>query len=61
MTGSRITGAFRAREHPLLVACTVAGDPDYEASLAIVRELVASGADIIELVMPFSDPVADGP
>ncbi len=61
MTRSRITEAFRARKRPLLVACTVAGDPDYEASLGIVRELVASGGDIIELVMPFSDPVADGP
>lgn len=61
MTGSRIAGAFRERKHPLLVACTVAGDPDYEASLALVLELVASGGDIIELVMPFSDPVADGP
>jgi tryptophan synthase alpha chain len=61
MTASRIADAFQAREHPLLVACTVAGDPDYEASLGIVRELVASGGDIIELVMPFSDPVADGP
>ena len=38
-----------------------AGDPDMETSLAIVEALPACGADIIELGMPFSDPMADGP
>lgn len=38
-----------------------AGDPDMETSLAILEALPASGADIIELGMPFSDPMADGP
>ncbi len=38
-----------------------AGDPDYDTSLAILKSLPASGADIIELGMPFSDPMADGP
>ncbi|MCE5297656.1 MAG: tryptophan synthase subunit alpha [Methanoregulaceae archaeon] len=58
---SRITGAFCAAGRPLLVACTVAGDPSFDESISIIRELVCSGTDIIEIVMPFSDPVADGP
>ena len=44
-----------------LVTFITAGDPDYETSLAILKALPASGADIIELGMPFSDPMADGP
>lgn len=59
--GSRISRAFQNRSRPLLVACTVAGDPDFHESIRIARMLVAAGADMIELVMPFSDPVADGP
>jgi tryptophan synthase alpha chain len=37
------------------------GDPDVETSIAIIRELEAGGADIIELGVPYSDPLADGP
>jgi tryptophan synthase alpha chain len=44
-----------------LVAFITAGDPDYETSLAILKALPEAGADIIELGMPFSDPMADGP
>jgi tryptophan synthase alpha chain len=44
-----------------LVAFITAGDPDYDTSLAILNALPKSGADIIELGMPFSDPMADGP
>ncbi|MGH6833839.1 MAG: tryptophan synthase subunit alpha, partial [Methyloceanibacter sp.] len=44
-----------------LVTFITAGDPDYDTSLAILKALPASGADIIELGMPFSDPMADGP
>jgi len=58
---SRIAELFRSRSGTLLVACTVAGDPDYATSVRIIREMEATGADCIELVMPFSDPVADGP
>jgi len=58
---SRLSQAFQSAKNPLLVACTVAGDPDYEASIRLVFEMEAAGADCIELVMPFSDPVADGP
>ena len=39
----------------------MAGDPDYDAALAILRGLPAAGVDLIELGMPFTDPMADGP
>ena len=44
-----------------LVTYVVAGDPDYENSLAVLRALPQAGADVIELGMPFTDPMADGP
>jgi tryptophan synthase alpha chain len=49
------------RTSPAFVGFTVAGDPDPGASARIARQLVASGVDILELGMPFSDPIADGP
>ena len=44
-----------------LVTFITAGDPDCDTSLAILKGLPSAGADIIELGMPFSDPMADGP
>jgi tryptophan synthase alpha chain len=44
-----------------LVTFTMAGDPDQETALAILKALPAAGADVIELGMPFTDPMADGP
>ncbi len=44
-----------------LVTYLMAGDPDVETSYAILRALPRAGADVIELGMPFSDPMADGP
>jgi tryptophan synthase alpha chain len=44
-----------------LVTFTMAGDPDSKTSLAILKALPKSGADVIELGMPFTDPMADGP
>lgn len=44
-----------------LVTFVTAGDPDHETSLAILKGLPAAGADVIELGMPFTDPMADGP
>jgi tryptophan synthase alpha chain len=44
-----------------LVTFVTAGDPDHETSLEILRTLPRAGADIIELGMPFTDPMADGP
>jgi tryptophan synthase alpha chain len=53
--------ALKAEGRPALVTYVMGGDPDYETSLAIMRALPAAGADVIELGMPFSDPMADGP
>lgn len=53
--------ALKDESRPALVTFTMAGDPDYETSLAITRALPKAGADVIELGMPFSDPMADGP
>ncbi|MGB7287589.1 MAG: tryptophan synthase subunit alpha [Salaquimonas sp.] len=46
---------------PALVTFVMSGDPDYETSLEIIKSLPAAGADLIEIGMPFSDPMADGP
>ena len=46
---------------PALVTFLTAGDPDPATSLAILNALPAAGADVIELGMPFTDPMADGP
>ncbi|MGA7972820.1 MAG: tryptophan synthase subunit alpha [Pseudolabrys sp.] len=43
------------------VTFTMAGDPDTETSLAVMKALPKAGADVIELGMPFTDPMADGP
>jgi len=52
---------LKAEGRPALVTYFMAGDPDYETSLAIMKALPGAGADIIELGAPFSDPMADGP
>ena len=64
MTETRISRRFAecaAAGRPALVTFVMAGDPDLETSLAVAKTLAASGADVIELGMPFSDPMADGP
>jgi len=53
--------ALKEEGRAALVTFTMAGDPDYDTSLAIARALPKAGADIIELGMPFTDPMADGP
>lgn len=61
---SRITRRFAANAasgRATFVTFVTAGDPDPETSLAIVSALPGAGADVIELGMPFSDPMADGP
>jgi tryptophan synthase alpha chain len=50
-----------AQGRAALVTFVTAGDPDYDHSLKIVKGLPAAGADVIELGMPFTDPMADGP
>jgi tryptophan synthase alpha chain len=53
--------ALKREGRAALVTFTMAGDPDYDTSLAIAKALPKAGADIIELGMPFTDPMADGP
>ncbi len=61
---TRIDDTFarlRADGRKAFVAYVMAGDPDYDTSLQIVLGLPGAGVDIIELGMPFTDPMADGP
>jgi tryptophan synthase alpha chain len=53
--------ALKKEGRPALVTFVTAGDPDHDTSLAIVKALPKAGADLIEVGMPFSDPMADGP
>ncbi|TDK30395.1 tryptophan synthase subunit alpha [Rhizobium deserti] len=53
--------ALKAEGRPAFVTYFMGGDPDFETSLEIMKALPAAGADVIELGMPFSDPMADGP
>ena len=60
---SRITEKFvdcKNRNEGALIAYLMAGDPDYDQSLTALRAVADAGADIIELGVPFSDPMADG-
>ncbi len=56
-----IEEAYPGREHPLLVTGVVIGDPVLEATVDYGEVLVESGADILELWVPFSDPIYHGP
>jgi tryptophan synthase alpha chain len=61
---SRIAATFetlKGQGRSAFVSFVMAGDPDYDACLAIVTGLPEAGVDIIELGMPFTDPMADGP
>ncbi len=53
--------ALSAQRRAALVTFVMAGDPDAATSLAIVKALPGAGADVIEIGMPFTDPMADGP
>ncbi|XGA79521.1 tryptophan synthase subunit alpha [Halomonas sp. CH40] len=53
--------ALKQQDRPALVSYLTAGDPDPETSHRLIHGLPAAGVDIIELGMPFSDPMADGP
>ena len=64
MTDTRIDrrmAKLKAEGRPALVTYFMGGDPDYATSLSIMKALPKAGADVIELGMPFSDPMADGP
>src|SRR5918998_5004114 len=61
---ARLSAAFarcRAENRAALVTYVMAGDPDPEISLAILKSLPGAGADIVEFGLPFTDPMADGP
>src|SRR5205809_2472440 len=61
---SRLAGAFtriRSEGRPGLVTYTTAGDPDIARSAEILKALDRAGADVLEVGVPFSDPLADGP
>ena len=58
---ARTFGAFRRERRPGLITYVTAGDPDLEGSAAILRALDRAGADVLEVGVPFSDPMADGP
>ena len=60
-TMTRIDKTLTALNRPALVTFITAGDPDYAQSLSVLKSLPDAGADIIELGMPFTDPMADGP
>ena len=57
----RMFASVRERERPGLIVFLTAGFPDMEATLELVPALVAAGADAVELGVPFSDPLAEGP
>src|SRR5512134_2440091 len=64
ITEQRIARRFAALKQQArggLVTFVTAGDPDLSTSMEILRRLPSAGADLIELGMPFSDPMADGP
>lgn len=61
---TRIDDTFtklKAEGRKAFVAYVMAGDPDYETSLEVVKGLPEAGVDVIELGLPFTDPMADGP
>jgi tryptophan synthase alpha chain len=58
---TRIGETFRRLDRPAFIAYLVAGDPDQAGFLTAAHAVIEAGADILEIGMPFSDPVADGP
>lgn len=58
---SEVSAAAAQQGRKLLIPYVVAGDPDLPTTLRLLHKLVAEGADIIELGVPFSDPSSDGP
>ena len=63
-SATRITARFeklKAADRAAFIPFIMAGDPDYDTSLALMKQLPAAGADLIELGICFTDPMADGP
>lgn len=59
-TYQKVFESLKKRNEGGLIAFVVAGDPDYNSSLEIAKTIVDSGADMLELGISFSDPIADG-
>jgi len=60
-TYKQVFAELKRAGRPALIPFFVIGDPDFDTSLAVVKTAIDAGADILELGIPFSDPIADGP
>ena len=60
-TYSQVFQNLKSKKQGALIAFTVIGDPDYKTSLDITKKIIDAGSDMLELGLPFSDPIADGP
>lgn len=60
-TYKQVFSELKEQNRAALIPFFVIGDPDFDTSLAIVKTAIDAGADILELGIPFSDPIADGP
>jgi tryptophan synthase alpha chain len=60
-TYKQVFSELKKKNQVALIPFFVIGDPDFDTSIAIVKTAIEAGADILELGIPFSDPIADGP
>jgi tryptophan synthase alpha chain len=60
-TYKQVFSELKEQNRTALIPFFVIGDPDFDTSLAIIKASIDAGADILELGIPFSDPIADGP
>ncbi|MHC4494722.1 MAG: tryptophan synthase subunit alpha, partial [Planctomycetota bacterium] len=60
-TYKQVFSELKEQNRTALIPFFVVGDPDFDTSLEIVKAAIDAGADILELGIPFSDPIADGP
>jgi len=60
-TYKQVFSELKEQNRTALIPFFVVGDPDFDTSLDIVKTAIDAGADILELGIPFSDPIADGP
>jgi tryptophan synthase alpha chain len=60
-TYGEVFSELKRRRRAALIPFFVVGDPDVDTSLAVVKAAIDAGADVLELGIPFSDPIADGP
>ena len=58
---NKVKSIFKTSKKKVFIAYIVCGDPDLNTTLSLMKTLAESGVDLIELGMPFTDPMADGP